>query len=115
MRSDELLFLCFLSIGLLCIYTAIFMTFYLRKHKISEIDRIVFGYEVPGDSIFYQGIRMMNYGGAFAWRWSAKRSHLLDIRKCFDKKFQRPSIICFWLVFIGVLSSIIAGVLHVGK
>ncbi len=102
MRGDVLIFLCLLGIGLICAFVSIFMTLYLGRTKIKEIDRVVFGYEVPINNFLYLGTRMMNYGGGFAWRWSAKRSGILPIRDHFDKKFQRPFIINFWLVFAGI-------------
>jgi len=66
-----------------------------------EIDQLVYGYEIPSDSIFFQLLRMPRYGGAFACRWCAKRSHLLYIRDHFDKKFQRPFIVTYYLSIIG--------------
>ncbi len=101
MRDDELIFLCLLGIGLICAFVSIFITIYLGRTKIKEIDRVVLGYEISSDNILHLGIRMMNYGGAFAWRWSAQRSGILPIRDHFDKKFQRPFIINYWLVFAG--------------
>ncbi len=108
MTIIEVLFLGFLSLGLLCGFTVIFMTFFLGRKKIKEIDRLVYGYEISSDSIFYKGLRLMNYGGAFAWRFGAKRSKLLYIRERFDKNFQRPFIIYFWLVITCSLASAIA-------
>lgn len=88
------------ALFLVCGFTAIFVTFYLGRSKIKEIDRLVFGYEISGDSVFYQGFRLMDYGGAFAWRFNARRIGKEWIRERFDKKFQRPFVIRFWLVFI---------------
>ncbi len=82
-------------------FAAIGMTFYLGRSKVKEIDRLVYGYEITSDSIFYLILRLPPYGGAFAWRWGAKRSHLLHIRDKFDKQFQRPFIITFYLYTIG--------------
>ena len=92
-------------------FVAIGLTFYLGRNKIKEIDRLVYGYEIPGDSIFFQGQRMMNYGGAFTWRWSAKRAHLLHIRNHFDKKFELPFIITFCLFLTTGLLTIVLFVL----
>ncbi len=112
MRDDELIFLCFLGVGLICGFIFIFMTFYLGRRRIKEIDRVVFGYEISSDSIFYQGLRLMDYGGTFAWRFYARRIGKEWMRERFDKKFQRPFIIRFWLMIIGVLSFSVAGILH---
>ena len=87
-------------------FAMIGMMFYLGHSKIKEVDRLVYGFEITGDSIFFQGQRVITYGGAFAWRWGAKRSHLLHIRDHFDKKFQRPFIITFYLLWIGTISMI---------
>lgn len=76
-----------------------------------EVDRIVYGYEIPSDSIFFQLLRIPQYGGAFAWRWSAKRSSLLHIRDHFDKSFQRPFIITFHLLWIGTMGMILGVIL----
>ena len=83
------------------------MMFYLGRSKIKEVDRLVYGFEIPSDSIFFQGQRLIDYGCAFAWRWGAKRTHLLHIRDHFDKKFQRPFIITFHLLWIGTISMIL--------
>jgi len=111
MLNIEVIFLGLLTFGLLCGFTFIFMTFLLGKSKIKEIDRLVFGYEVSSDSIFHKGLRLMNYSGAFAWRFGAKRSKLLHIRDQFDKNFQRPFIIYFWLVVTGTSALIISVIL----
>jgi len=79
----------------------------LGRSKVKEIDRFVYGYEITSDSIFYLILRLPAYGGAFAWRWGAKRSKLLHIRDQFDKRFQRPFIITFYLYTIGSVSMIL--------
>ena len=86
-----------------CIFLAFGLAFYLGRNKIKEIDRLVYGFEIPSDSIFYQGFRLMGYGGAFAWYFSAKRSKLLYIREKFDEKFQRPFKLYYWLMLGGAL------------
>ena len=96
---------------LLSIYVFIGMAFYLGRRQMKEIDRLVYGFEIPSDNIFFQGQRLTSYGGAFAWRWFAKRSHLLHIRDHFDKKFQRPFIITFYLLWIGTISMIVGATL----
>lgn len=95
----EILDLVLSALFLLCGFTFIGMALYLGRKKIKEIDRVVLGYEIPndGDSIFYKGMRLMNYGGAFTWRFGAKRSKLLYLRDRFDKRFQRPFKVFFLL------------------
>lgn len=98
------------TIFLVCAFLGIGLTFYLGRHHVREIDRIVYGFDIPSDSIFFKIQRVPTYGGAFAWRWGAKRSGLEKIRDKFDKKFQIPFIITFWLFVIGAFS-MIAGVI----
>ena len=112
MLSIELIFLFFLALGLFCGLANIGMSLYLGKRKIKEIDRVVFGYEISNDNLFYLMIRLPRYGGAFAWRWSAKRADLLEIRDHFDKKFQRPFIVDFWLMIASALSLFVAVILN---
>ena len=107
MQTNVILFICLAAIFLISIFTALGMSFYLGRNKIKEIDRLVHGHEITSDSIFYLILRLPAYGGAFAWRWGAKRSKLLHIRDHFDKKFQRPFIITFYLFTIGSISMIL--------
>ncbi len=102
MLDHEIIVLGLTGIWLICGFVSIFMTLYLGRTRIKEIDCVVLGYEITSDNILHLGNRMMNYGGAFAWRWSAKRSGILPIRDHFDKKFQRPFIINYWLVFASI-------------
>ncbi len=94
-------------ISVLCGVIAIGMTFYLGRNKMKKVDLIVYGYEIPSDSIFYQLLRLPQYGGTFASRWTAKRAHLLPIRDQFDKKFQRPFIITYYLFMVGGVSMVL--------
>jgi len=68
------------------------------------IDKLVYGFEIPNDSIFYKLQRIPSYGAAFAWRWGAKRSKLEQIRDQFDKEFQRPFVYTFWLFSFSVFT-----------
>jgi hypothetical protein len=111
MQTNEIIFVSLIVVFLFSTFLSIGITIYLGKRKIKEIDRIVFGYEIIDDNIFYQMLRLPRYGGAFAWRWSAKRANLLQIRDQFDKKFQRPFIINFWLIMFGAFCMIILFVL----
>ncbi len=96
---------------MVCSFIAIGMTFYLGRSKVKEIDRLVHGNEITSDSIFYLILRLPTYGGAFAWRWGAKRSHLLHIRDKFDKQFQRSFIITYFLFIIAGISMILLAVM----
>lgn len=94
-------------VAMLSNFSYILMTFYLGKIKIKKIDRLVYGCEIASDSIFFQLIRLPKYGGAFSSHWVAKRSHLLEIRDHFDKKFQRPFIIAHHLLLTGGISMVL--------
>jgi len=106
MQANEIIAICLAAVFLVSIFTALGMSFYLGRNKIKEIDRLVYGHETSRD-IFSLILRLPAYGGAFAWRWSAKRSHLLYIRDKFDKKFQRPFIITYYLYMLGGLFMIL--------
>lgn len=96
--------------GVATSFTAIGLMFFIGKTRIKKIDKVVYGYEFPHDSIFAQMIRVPSYGGAFLWEWSAKRSGLKGKIEHFDKRFQWPfkavlilsflSIICFVLAYV---------------
>ena len=90
-----------------CSFAAISMTFYLGRSKVKEIDRLVYGYEMPSDSIFNLILRLPTYGAAFASPWVAKRASLLHIRNHFDKKFERPFIITHYLFMTGGISMVL--------
>lgn len=87
----------------LCMVIAIGMVFYLGRNKVKAIDRLVYGFEIPSDSIFFQNQRIPHYGAAFAWYFYARRCHLLNIRDHFDKKFQRAFVITYYLYLTGAL------------
>ena len=111
MALNELIFTCVWLAIFLCGFAAIAMTFYLGRSKIKEIDRLVYGQEIPSDGISFQIMRLPKYGGAFASHWIAKRCHLLHIRNHFDKKFERPFIITHHLFMIGFIVMILLFVL----
>jgi len=111
MTLNVLIYICIWLAIFLCGVIAIGMTFYLGKSKGKEVDQLVYGYEIPSDSIFHKILRLPNYGGAFSSRWFAKRAHLLYIRDHFDKKFQRPFIITHYLFMIGGISIIVLFIL----
>jgi len=90
--------------------SAIILLFYIGKTRIKEIDKIVYGYEFPNDSIFALMIRFPSYAGGFIWKWSAKRSGLEGKIEHFNFKFKWPFIAAFLLFIISILS-LILGVL----
>ena len=107
MNFLELIFWFLVSLSLICALGGIFLVFYLGRNKVKEIDKLVYGFEIPSDSIFYKVQRIPSYGGAFAWRWGAKRNKIEYIRDKFDKGFQKPFILTFWLFVIGVVALLI--------
>ncbi len=111
MTLAQLFFLSLFAMFVLCTFTAIGMTFYLGRTKMKEIDKLVYGFEIPSDSIFFQLQRMSHYVTPFVCRWCAKRSGSLYIRDHFDKKFQRPFIITYYLFVIAGFLMILAIVL----
>lgn len=92
---------------MLCAFAGLRMVFYLGRCRVKNIDRVVYGFEIPHDSIFFKIQRIPTYGGAFAWRWGAKRGGLEKIRDEFDKKFKMPFIVTFWLFVVGVISMVL--------
>ena len=111
MPYNEIIYLSCISIILLCGLIVIGMTFYLGHSKVKEIDRLAYGYEIEGDSIFFKIMRIPHYGGAFAWYFYARRCHLLEIRKHFDKAFQRPFIVTFCLGWFGAIGMVVLYIL----
>ncbi len=111
MSLNQLIYFSIWIFIAICGFMAIGMTFYLGRSKGKEIDRLVYGHEISSDSIFYKILRLPNYGGAFASRWLAKRTHLLHIRDQFDKKFQRPFIITHYLFMVGGISMVLLFIL----
>jgi len=92
---------------ILCIISGILLVFYLGREKVKNIDKLVYGFVIPNDSIFYKLQRIPSYGAAFAWRWGAKRSKIEHIRDKFDKAFQRPFVYTFWLFSFSVVTLIV--------
>ena len=107
MTLNQLIYVCLWLAILICSFIAIGMTFYLGRSKVKEIDRLVYGYEMPSDSIFNLILRLPTYGAAFASPWIAKRASLLHIRNHFDKKFERPFIITHYLFMTGGISMVL--------
>ncbi len=76
-------------------FLMIVLIFYIGRTRIKEIDKMVYGFEFPNDSIFALGLRVPNDGGAFLWKWSEKRSGLEGKIEHFDKRFRWPFIAVF--------------------
>ena len=82
-------------------FVSMVLTIYIGRTRIKEIDKVVYGYEFPNDSIFSLMLRVPNYGGAFVWEWSARRSGLEGKIEHFDNKFRWPFVADFFLMLIG--------------
>ena len=80
--------------------------FYLGRRHVKAVDKLVYGSTIPNDSIFFQLLRIPNYGGAFSWKFSARRNRLEAMVKQFDSAFKRPFIITFWCMVAGFISFI---------
>lgn len=108
-EMDKLQIISFIFAGLfiLAIALSIGLMFYIGRTRIKKIDKIVYGYEFPGDSIFSLMIRVPNYASAFLWEWSAKRSGLKGKIEQFDRRFRWPFIASFALAFLGMACAII--------
>ena len=102
--AAHILFIIFLITA----FTTIGMTYYLGRRHVKEIDRLVYGYEFPNDSIFALFIRVPNYAGAFTFKWSAKRSGLSEVIKNFDDKFRKPFVFTFWSMILSLISLLLA-------
>ncbi len=87
-------------------FASIALMFYISRTRIKEIDKVVYGYEFPHDSIFSLMLRVPNYGGAFVWDWSAQRSGLKGKIEHFDKKFRWPFVVNFFLMLFGCVCMI---------
>jgi len=110
MASELIVFFILLGLTISAAFLMIALMFYIGRTRIKEIDKVVYGYEFPHDSIFALGLRVPNYGSAFLWKWSAKRSGLEGKIEHFDKRFRWPFIAVFLLMIFG-LSMMIAMVL----
>lgn len=102
METEELillvLFFMFIASGLLMFG----LMFYVGRTRIKEIDKAVYGYEMPHDSIFFLILRVPNYGAAFLWKWGEDRSGLKGKIEHFDKRFRWPFIAVLLLAVCSV-------------
>ena len=108
MSLNQFIFVTLMVLGLLAVFLMIGLMFYIGRTRIKEIDKVVYGYEFPHDSIFALGLRVPNYGSAFLWKWSAKRSGLEGKIEHFDRRFRWPFIAVFLLMIFGITTMILA-------
>ncbi len=106
----ELLSVALVGIAVIGGFSLIAMTLYLGRRHVQKVDRAVLGYELPTD-IVSLALRVPNYAGGFAWRFSARRTKLAGKIEHFDRKFQRPFIITFWLMIISGCAMILGVVI----
>ncbi len=111
MQTVDLIFVIFLILALLSGFIMIGLMFYIGKTRIKAIDKVVYGFEFPNDSIFALMIRVPNYSGAFLWKWSAKRSGLEGKIEHFDAKFRWPFKAVMLLTIFGITCFIVAGII----
>lgn len=105
MSFYQILSFVFTGIFIFSGITAIILLFYIGKTRIKEIDKIVYGYEFPNDSIFALMIRFPSYAGGFIWKWSAKRTGLTGKIEHFDWRFRWPFVaIMILLIMMFVLA-----------
>ncbi len=110
MSRWEVLYFAFGLVTIVCFFLFFAMMFYLGRRHVKEADRAVLGYELPTDMISL-GLRVPNYAGGFAWRFSTRRTKLAGKIEHFDRKFQRPFIITFWLMMTGGGAMILTAVI----
>jgi len=84
MKTIDLIFLILGMSGVATSFTAIGLMFFIGKTRIKKIDKVVYGYEFPHDSIFAQMIRVPSYGGAFLWESLVLKAKLSILIKDFN-------------------------------
>ena len=108
MSFDQIVFLVLAGLFGVSAFILIALLFYIGRTRIKEIDKVVYGFEFPNDSIFALGLRVPSYGGAFLWKWSAKRSGLEGEIEHFDRHFRWPFIAVFVLMIFGIFMMTLA-------
>jgi len=108
METPEIILTVLFSLGVAAILLMAVLMYYIGCTRIKEIDRVIYGFEFPNDSIFALGLRVPNYGSAFLWKWSAKGSGLAGKIEHFDRRFRWPFIAVFLLMVLGVFMMILA-------
>ncbi len=84
----------------------IVLLFYIGRTRIKEIDKVVYGYEFPNDSIFALIIRVPSYAGAFLWKWSAKKVVLKEKSNTLITAFAGHSLLLY-LIEKGMFDNVI--------
>jgi len=107
MTTAEIFVFVLYLISILCGLVMIVLLFYVRKTRIKEIDKAVYGYEFPHDSIFALMIRVPSYAGGFMWKWSAKRTGLTGKIEHFDWRFRWPFVAILILIIVMFVFAII--------
>ncbi|MBL1261928.1 MAG: hypothetical protein COB33_015575 [Thiotrichaceae bacterium] len=108
MSPNQVIFLVLMGLFISSEFISLALMFYIGRTRVKEIDKVVYGYEFPHDSIFALMIRVPNYASGFLWKWSARRSGLEDKIEHFDKRFRWPFIAAFLLAIFGMVCLIIA-------
>jgi hypothetical protein len=77
----------------------------------TKVEILLFGYSMNNDmSMITTGFAAMNYGGAFLFKFSARRSKLEDKIDNVPENLRRPFKIVFISTFVGVFCLIIGGI-----
>ncbi len=98
-NTVEITFLVLFTLTVICGFSLVAMTLYLGRRHVKEVDRAVWGHELSTDIITLFA-RAPAYAAGFAWRLFARRNGLAGKIEHFDRKFQRPFIITFWLMVV---------------
>ncbi|MCF6338812.1 MAG: hypothetical protein L3J84_12825 [Gammaproteobacteria bacterium] len=95
------LIISFILAGLFIISAVLMIAllFYIGRTRIKEIDKVVHGFEIPNDSIFFLVLRAPIYGFAFLWKWYAKIVKYESKLEQFDRRFRWPFIATSLLAF----------------
>ena len=99
MVTSELLFLTLALLFVITTFLTIALLFYIGRTRIKEIDKVVYGFEMSNDSIFFLVFRVPNYSLVFLWKMYAKRSGLEGKIEHFDRRFRWPFITVLFLSF----------------
>jgi hypothetical protein len=113
METGKLIFVIIVMLALLSAFIVIGLMFFIGKTRIKAIDKVVYGFGFPNESIFALLIRVPNYGGAFLWKWSARRSGLEGKIEHFDETFRWPFKAVILLTIFGITCSVMAGFVEI--
>jgi len=82
---------------------SIVLMLYIARTRIREMDKLVHGFEIPNDSIFFIVLRVPNYSLAFMWKLYAKRGGFEGKIEHLDKHFRWPFIAAFLLALLSLV------------